>query len=549
VTDAPPEKLPRASRRVAQALAGRGHEARIRVLADSARTAAEAAAALGVEQRQIVKSLVFRGARSGEPVLALVGGTSRVEPSLLEGHLGEPVERADAAWVRERTGFSIGGIPPLGHATPLRTVADTALAELDEVWAAAGTPHAVFPLRGADLAPLTGAELAHIAAAELPLGRPVDFAPPPRPPRTAMRGAHVELRPIDPGDADALHALSHAPAGDPAIWTYLADGPFASAAALREALAAWAPADDPLQFTIAGPDGAPLGMASFMRIAPEHGVIEIGRIWFGPPLQRTRGATEAILLLARRAFDELGYRRLEWKCDALNAASRRAAERFGFRFEGVFRDHMVVKGRNRDTAWYAITAAEWPAVSRGFAAWLDDANFDERGVQRTTLAARIRAAREAPPPQPLPGALRVEQALAPSPELLAGVAALVGELSSSAAPPDAELLRSIIASPACRLLLARDEAGVLLGMLTLVVFPIPTGVRAWIEDVVVATSARGRGVGELLNREALRLAAQLGARSVDLTSRPSREAANRLYAKLGFEPRETNVYRHSGHAR
>ena len=175
-------------------------------------------------------------------------------------------------------------------------------------------------------------------------------------------------------------------------------------------------------------------------------------------------------------------------------------------------------------------------------------NFDERGVQRTTLAARIRGEREAPPPQPA-GAVRVEQAPAPSPELLAAVAGLVGELSSSAAPPDAELLRSILASPACRLLLARDEAGALLGMLTLVVFPIPTGVRAWIEDVVVATAARGRGVGELLNREALRLAAQLGARSVDLTSRPSREAANRLYAKLGFEPRETNVYRHSGRSR
>jgi RimJ/RimL family protein N-acetyltransferase/prolyl-tRNA editing enzyme YbaK/EbsC (Cys-tRNA(Pro) deacylase) len=510
-----PEKLPRASRRVAQALADRGHEARIRVLEDSARTAAEAAAALGVQQRQIVKSLVFRGARSGDPVLALVGGASRVEPALLERHLGEPVERADAAWVRERTGFSIGGVPPLGHAQPLRTVADASLAELDELWAAAGTPHAVFPLRGADLATLTGAELAAIAVPELPLGRAVAFSPVARPARTPMAGTHVQLRPVDTdADAPALHALSHAPAGDPAIWTYLSDGPFASVDDLREALAAWQLQDDPLQFTIAGRDGAPLGMASFMRIAPEHGVIEIGRIWFGPRLRRTTAATEAIHLLARRAFDELGYRRLEWKCDALNAASRRAAERFGFTFEGVFRDHMVVKGRSRDSAWYAITAQAWPEISRGFGAWLDAENFDEHGAQRTTLAARIGAACEAPPDAST-GVIRVEQALEATAELLDAVAGLVAERSASAAPPTAELLRAVVASPGCRLLLARDAGGAVLGMMTLVVFPIPTGLRAWIEDVVVTAGARGRGVGEALNREALRLAAALGARTVD----------------------------------
>jgi len=165
----PPESapsLPRASRRVADALADRGHPGGIRVLEDSARTAAEAAAALGVEQRQIVKSLVFRGARSGAPVLALVGGTSRVDPALLELHLREPVERADAAWVRERTGFAIGGVPPLGHSEPLRTVAERSLVELEELWAAAGTPHAVFALRGSELVALTGAELAAIAAAD-----------------------------------------------------------------------------------------------------------------------------------------------------------------------------------------------------------------------------------------------------------------------------------------------------------------------------------------------------------------------------------------------
>jgi ribosomal protein S18 acetylase RimI-like enzyme len=141
-------------------------------------------------------------------------------------------------------------------------------------------------------------------------------------------------------------------------------------------------------------------------------------------------------------------------------------------------------------------------------------------------------------------AVRIEEAAAVSGELVAAVAHLVGQLSSSARPPTAAALEQIVASPASRLLLARDAAGRVIGMLTLVVFPIPTGMRAWIEDVVVDRDARGQGVGALLTQEALRLAGAHGARTVDLTSRPGREAANRLYARLGFELRETNVYRH-----
>ena len=141
-------------------------------------------------------------------------------------------------------------------------------------------------------------------------------------------------------------------------------------------------------------------------------------------------------------------------------------------------------------------------------------------------------------------AVRIGEAAAVSGELVAAVAHLVGQLSSSARPPTAAALEQIVASPASRLLLARDAAGRVIGMLTLVVFPIPTGMRAWIEDVVVDRDARGQGVGALLTQEALRLAGAHGARTVDLTSRPGREAANRLYARLGFELRETNVYRH-----
>jgi RimJ/RimL family protein N-acetyltransferase len=124
---------------------------------------------------------------------------------------------------------------------------------------------------------------------------------------------------------------------------------------------------------------------TYLRIEAEMGSIEIGNIWFGPQLRRTTAATEAIYLLARHAFDELGYRRFEWKCNALNAPSRRAAERFGFTFEGIFRQHMVVKGRNRDTAWFSITDGEWPGVRARFEAFLDPANFDAEGRQKRPL--------------------------------------------------------------------------------------------------------------------------------------------------------------------
>ncbi|MEA2335241.1 MAG: hypothetical protein QOG40_1731, partial [Solirubrobacteraceae bacterium] len=133
-------------------------------------------------------------------------------------------------------------------------------------------------------------------------------------------------------------------------------------------------------------DKRPLGVCCYMRVKPHWGMIEIGHIWFGAPLKRTTAATEAIYLMARHAFDDLGYRRLEWKCNSLNAASRSAAERLGFSFEGIFRKHQVVKGRNRDTAWYAITDQQWPVVRAGFQAWLSPENFADDGGQRRSLA-------------------------------------------------------------------------------------------------------------------------------------------------------------------
>ena len=173
-------------------------------------------------------------------------------------------------------------------------------------------------------------------------------------------------------------------AGDLGLLPY---GPFEDEAALAAQLEANAASEDPLFYAIIDlRDGRAGGVASYLRITPEHGVIEIGHIWLGLGLQRTREATEAIFLLARHAFDDLGYRRFEWKCNAANAASRSAAERFGFTFEGIFRQHQIVKGRNRDTAWYAILDHEWPAIRASFEAWLDDANFDEAGHQRRRLS-------------------------------------------------------------------------------------------------------------------------------------------------------------------
>ena len=219
-----------------------------------------------------------------------------------------------------------------------------------------------------------------------PLGEAVvGWEPAKRPDRTPLRGRYAELRPVDPpGDAEALFSVSR----DPGIWTYLFDGPYLSVDEFRAMLEAAAPLEDPFRYTIVPrPSGQPEGTASYLRITPEHGTIEIGNIWFGTPLRRTTAATEAIYLLAANAFDTLGYRRLEWKCNALNAPSRRAADRFGFRFEGVFERHMVVKGHNRDTAWYAITDDRWPGVRAAFEAWLSPSNFDADGRQRAALDA------------------------------------------------------------------------------------------------------------------------------------------------------------------
>lgn len=220
-----------------------------------------------------------------------------------------------------------------------------------------------------------------------PVGFPVQgWERRPIPPRSPLHGRYCRLEPLDPArHADELfEAFAE---DDGRMWAYMSFGPFATPADCRAWAEAAARGDDPLFHAIVGPDGRAAGVASYLRIDPANGVIEIGSIAFPPRLQRTREATEAIHLMMRRAFDELGYRRCEWKCNALNTASRRAAERFGFAFEGVFRQAMLVRGRNRDTAWYALLDHEWPAVRAAFGKWLDPANFDADGRQIESLAA------------------------------------------------------------------------------------------------------------------------------------------------------------------
>jgi RimJ/RimL family protein N-acetyltransferase len=221
----------------------------------------------------------------------------------------------------------------------------------------------------------------------MPAGPRVDGPPARRPGRTTMPGRLVMLAPLDPSaHGDALYEGVRGAAGD-GLWQYLFEGPFADRTAFDIHLQRIAASEDPLFYGILDrASGNAVGYASYMRIEPVHRVIEVGSILYTPRLQQTTLATEAMYLMARHVFEDLGYRRYEWKCNALNAPSRRAALRFGFTFEGTFRQHMIVKGRNRDTAWFAMLDSEWPVRKANFERWLDPANFSEDGRQKVALS-------------------------------------------------------------------------------------------------------------------------------------------------------------------
>lgn len=230
-----------------------------------------------------------------------------------------------------------------------------------------------------------------------PLGFEIEnWRPPIKPDGSVLEGRFARLEPLSADEHAAL--LYRAYAGHDAVWDYMPCGPFSSAAQYHRWVRDNASGDDPFFYAIKNlQTGNWEGVASYLRIAPEAGSIEVGYVSFSPALQRTPAATEAMYLMMGWAF-EAGYRRYEWKCNALNMPSRHAAQRLGLSFEGVFRQAAVVKGRNRDTAWFAAIDAEWPALKEAFAAWLSPSNFDENGQQRERLGDMTRLVRAADDP-------------------------------------------------------------------------------------------------------------------------------------------------------
>ena len=228
-----------------------------------------------------------------------------------------------------------------------------------------------------------------------PVGCPLpDWRGAKTPPRSGMSGRFCRIEPLDPERHAASLFEAYREDREGRMWTYLSAGPFDSLGAFKASLTSGFMGDDPLCHAILDlRTGRAVGTASYLRIDPRAGSIEVGSLTYAPRLQRSPVATEAMYLMMRRVFDELGYRRYEWKCNALNAASRRAAERLGFTYEGTFRQATVTKGRNRDTAWFSILDGEWPALKQGFEAWLDPENFDAHGRQRRPLRQTIAEAR------------------------------------------------------------------------------------------------------------------------------------------------------------
>jgi RimJ/RimL family protein N-acetyltransferase len=230
-----------------------------------------------------------------------------------------------------------------------------------------------------------------VTDADLPTGELVpDWVPARAPDDETLVGQYCRIERLDPGrHAADLFAANRFDVGG-RNWTYLPYGPFADLGGYRQWLDSVAVGTDPRFYAIVdAATSAAVGIASYLRMEQAAGVIEVGHINYSPLLQRHRAGTEAMYLMMRNAFETLGYRRYEWKCNALNAASRRAAHRLGFSYEGTFRQATIVKGRNRDTAWYSVIDGEWPMIRLGFETWLDSSNFDPQGRQRSQLATHL----------------------------------------------------------------------------------------------------------------------------------------------------------------
>jgi len=371
-----------------------------------------------------------------------------------------------------------------------------------------------------------------------PIGAEVQFDAPANPPaRSPLEGSWCRLEPIDVAGQAAELFDNYRRDETGGTWTYMPYGPFDSFDSFDE-FSDWMNAactgSDPFFYAIRDlASNRFAGLASYLRIDPRMRSIEVGHISYSPTLRRTTAATEVMYLMMKNAFD-LGYRRYEWKCDSLNAPSWRAAQRYGFRFEGIFRQSVVYKGRNRDTAWLSIVDSEWPAVRARFEAWLAESNFDEAGEQR----ARLEAAAEAH------GDLTFREAhVGDLPAIIAMLAddPLGKEREDTSSPPNARYLDAfaeIAGDPRNQLWLAVDGPEVL-GTLQLTFIPGLShrgAERAQIESVRVAAPYRSRGIGRKLFEWAIDRARERGCRIVQLTSDVQREDALRFYESLGFRP-------------
>lgn len=359
------------------------------------------------------------------------------------------------------------------------------------------------------------------------------WAPRARPQRVVLAGRLCRVEPLDAArHADDLHA-AYADAADGRDWTYMGSGPFADAQAYRRHAEAAAASEDPLHFAVIDlASGRAVGTLALMRMDPANGVVEVGHVAFSPRLQRTPLSTEAQYLLMRHVFEDLGYRRYEWKCDSLNAPSRRTAQRLGFQFEGVFRQAVVTKGRSRDTAWFAIVDGDWPAVRAAFQAWLAPGNFDAQGAQRRSLA-ELRAAHS--------GAARTDVQVRPlaDADRAAWLPLWQGyqqfyQVALGEAVDRRTWQRLLDPAEPMHALGAFDADGQLLGIVHCV-FHRSTwteGPYCYLQDLYTVQAARGRGVGRALIDAVYALARGQGASRVWWLTHESNAPGRMLYDRV-----------------
>lgn len=355
---------------------------------------------------------------------------------------------------------------------------------------------------------------------------PVDPAPAPRPTHVTMEGRFCRLRPLDPArDTDGLYGLSHGPEAA-SLWAYLFTGPYRQKADFDAHVATIAAGTaDPIYWAICDRDDRAIGWLSLMRIDTTHRVIEVGSILYTPALQRTPAATEAEFLLAAYVFETLGYRRYEWKCHDFNAPSKRAALRFGFTYEGKFRQHMIAKGRNRDTAWFSMLDVEWPQRRLAFTQWLAPENFDEAGRQRIALGTYNRLeARE--------GGLALRRATlrdVPAIRALKDLAYAANETIIQV-PSLPRLVDYAQMMKTHEIWVADGENG--LAACTV----LQTTGEPTIYSLAVDPALQGRRLGDALLAFSEKRLAELGARSIALFTHHKLEQRIAWYARKGYVP-------------